>query len=159
MLKGTIVFLLCVILGGAMFIGFSMVPPSPDPIILPGLTTIDTLYLPQDTIQVPPIIIKVPIRDTIFIDSNQDSMETGIASLDTIIETGDTLSVDYYIVPSVFDLRVGYQMDSSIVLKETRIDTFIQVNYESKKYDNFLYGFISGNVSMLVLFKILIGTI
>jgi len=149
---------LLVLLGGIIYL-YLMVPPSPDPIYIKGTTTIDTFYLEQDTIRLDPIILKVPVRDTIYVDSNQDSIQSGIASLDTILLSGDTLNVDYYIEPSIFDVRLRYHLDSTMVLEETRIDTILTTEFKSKKYDNFLVGFVSGNLSMLVLVKVLIGVL
>lgn len=144
------------LLGGVALYLYFAPPPTPSPIFIPGETIVDTLYLPQDTIRIPPIIIKVPVRDTIFV-SQGDTIKSGIASLDTILTTGDTLSVDYYIEPSVFDLYIGYQLDSIMVLEESRTDTLIVTKIQSKKYDNFLYGFITGNITMLTLIKLLTG--
>ena len=157
MFKKVSYILTLVLLGGVILYLYFMTPPSPSPIFIKGDTVRDTIYTPADTVRIPPIIIKVPVRDTIFVSQEGDTLSSGIASLDTILTTGDTLSVDYYIEPSVFDLRLGYVLDSAMVIEESRTDTLIVTEFKSKRFDNFLYGFITGNITMVMIIKALTG--
>jgi len=67
-------------------------------------TTIDTITV-IDYIEADPITVTktVTVHDTVYV-TDQDTIVTEVASLDTVFADSATIEINYYITPKVFDL-------------------------------------------------------
>ena len=74
--------------------------------------TVDTVFVEQE-----PIIVKEPaiVRDTVYIDTSGQRIETEVASLDTVFAVGSKLSIKYYVAPRNFEV----QYDPAPIQRET----------------------------------------
>ncbi len=114
-----IIFLLfAAFVGGAYYSGRKsvIIPPCPEP-------EIEIKWLTKyDTIKPPPKTIYVPVHDTILV-KGVDTIKTLFAKLDTMLYTGDSLSLTYLYNPSSFDLGFWPSVDSIPYIVQTYHDT------------------------------------
>ena len=144
--KNILIFILLVSVLG--FLIFWQSPDTTPPTVITNIDTVETIiieYQPQDPIYIEK---KVYIKDTVYV-SGVDTITTEVAGLDTTFSDSAQLSLDYYIRPSVFQLRytpAPIKTKEIVITKEniTYVDT-------SKWYDRFDYGAYTGIATSAVL--------
>ena len=133
--------ILIAIVGVAMWLGaylFTTEPVVPETIIETDTVTV-VEYIKSD-----PIIIEkqVTVRDTIYIDSKGDSVETGVARLDSIFDSGAELEVSYFLSPRVFEINFT---EAPIEIREVKVtETRTEFIDTHKWWDRAKYGFYVG---------------